>query len=107
MWIMMNNSCLSIVKNINKPDELLVRARIDGDIQKIFPAAKVVADAGTDYKFRASIGKNIVSKAIEKEIESIDYDNFKNSIPFEDKTRHDIYFDVWIKLRELQIKTNE
>ena len=61
MWIMMNNSFLSVVKNINQPDELLV----------------------------------------------IDYDNFKNSISFQDKKRHDIYFDVWIKLRELQIKTNE
>ena len=50
---------------------------------------------------------NKLSKTIEKEIENIDYDNFKNSIPFEDKIRHDIYFDVWIKLRELQIKTNE
>ena len=107
MWIMMNNSFLSVVKNINQPDELLVRSRVDGDIQKIFPGAKVVADVGTDYKYRSSIDKEIVSKAIEKEIKNIDYDNFKNSISFEDKKRHDIYFDVWIKLRELQIKTNE
>ena len=51
----MNNSFLSVVKNINQPDELLVRSRVDGDIQKIFPGAKVVADAGTDYKYRSSI----------------------------------------------------
>ena len=41
MWIVLNNSFLSIVKNRNNDDELLVRARVKGDIEKIFSNADV------------------------------------------------------------------
>ena len=41
MWIMMNNSFLSIVSKDCGPAELLVRARRAGDIERVFPDAKV------------------------------------------------------------------
>jgi hypothetical protein len=41
MWIMTNNSYLSIVSKDCGPAELLVRARRAGDIEKLFPDAKV------------------------------------------------------------------
>ena len=41
MWIMTNNSYLSIVSKDCGPAELLVRARRAGDIEKVFPDAKV------------------------------------------------------------------
>ena len=36
MWIFFNNAFLSIVENRDNKFELLVRARVKGDIQKIF-----------------------------------------------------------------------
>ena len=36
------------------------------------------------------------------EIENIDYGNFKNSVPWEDELRHDVYFNVWSELSKLQ-----
>ena len=44
MWIQFNNAFLSIVENRDNKLELLVRARIKGDIEKIFP------DAGCSLK---------------------------------------------------------
>ena len=40
MWIVLNKSFLSIVKNRNNENELLVRARAKGDIEKVFEKAK-------------------------------------------------------------------
>ena len=102
MWVIMNKSCLSIVKDRNKKNGLLVRARIEGDIENVFPKADVKSDMGTDYKYRAFIPKWIVSKAIKKSIEKIDYDNFKDSVPLDDATRHDAYLEVWGSLHKLQ-----
>ena len=55
MWIQFNNAFLSIVENRGNKLELLVRARIKGDIEKIFPEADVFADDSADYKYRAFI----------------------------------------------------
>lgn len=52
MWIMLNNAFLSIVENRNNKDELLVRARIEGDIERVFPEADSFQDEQADYKYR-------------------------------------------------------
>ena len=104
MWILMNNSFLSIVKDRNKKNGLLVRARVEGDIENVFPKARVKADIGTDYKYRAFIPKWVVSEAIKKSIENIDYDNFKNSVPLDDTARHDAYLQIWDILFQLQFQ---
>ena len=41
MWIFLNNSFLSMVENRNNKEELLVRSRIKGDIEKVFPDSDV------------------------------------------------------------------
>ena len=102
MWVIMNQSYFSVVKDRNKENHLLVRARVQGDIERLFPKVQVLVNAGRDYKYRASIPKWVVSKRMKEKIEEIDYDNFKNSIPVEDVFRHDVYFDVWAKLMQLQ-----
>ena len=43
MWLCLNDAFLSIVALPGHPDELLVRARIAGDIERLFPAAQVIA----------------------------------------------------------------
>lgn len=43
MWVFMSDSFLSIVADstVSKSDCLLVRARREGDIERVFPEAKV------------------------------------------------------------------
>lgn len=102
MWIQLNNSFLSIVQNRDNDSELLVRARVKGDIEKIFLEANVFEDVKADYKYRAFIPKQIVAKVIKEKISAINYDNFKNTIPKNDLARIHSYSNVWLELKKLQ-----
>ena len=93
MWICLNNAFLSIVAKECGPDELLVRARRPGDIERVFPAAKVTSRTGTDYQFRAVVSRQEVASAMCSAVESIDYDNFKSSVS--DRKLHDAYAGFW------------
>ena len=57
MWIVLNNSFLSIVKNRNNENELLVRSRLKGDIEKVFSNAETFEDINADYKYRSYINR--------------------------------------------------
>lgn len=104
MWIFLYDSMLSIVQNLDDEtgDTLLVRARITGDIEKIFPDAEVIKGAGSDYLFRAVVPRKEVIEAISNEIEGITYGNFKNVT--DTKMRHDAYLDVWLAMIRYQSK---
>ena len=80
MWIMTNNSYLSIVSKDCGPAELLVRARRAGDIEKVFPNAKVTRQTDSDYLYRAILPRDVVKQALAVMIDLIDYPNFKDSV---------------------------
>ena len=102
MWIIMNDAFLSVVQNIYDEDELLVRARVEGDIERVFQDAEVFADEGSDYKYRSYLNKREVAKVIEWNVLDIDYGNFKHSVPKSDKKRRSAYDRVWSDLLRLQ-----
>jgi hypothetical protein len=102
MWVCLNNSFLSIVQNRNNLEQLLVRSRRKGDIEKVFPEAKVIQEAGSDYRYRAFINRDNVANAIAREVSNIDYGNFKNSV--RDHDLHDAYSDFWLIMYTLQEK---
>ena len=102
MWIALNNSFLSIVQNRNNSSELLVRARVKGDIERVFPQAETFEDLSADYRYRALIKRDLVEKALASQVSEINYDNFKNSISKDEYQRHDAYLKVWDNLRTLQ-----
>ena len=102
MWIALNNSFLSIVENRNNSSELLVRARVKGDIERIFPETETFEDLSADYRYRALIKRDLVAKALASQVSEINYDNFKNSISKDEYQRHDAYLKVWGDLRALQ-----
>lgn len=93
MWVCFNDSFLSIVAKECGPDELLVRARRPGDIEKVFPGAKVKKSPSTDYLFRAVLPRALVAEAVAQRLMEVDYSNFKNSVR-EDKL-HDAYSAFW------------
>ena len=72
MWIMANNSYLSIVSKNCGPTELLVRARRAGDIEKVFPNAKATWQTDSDYRYRAILPRDVVKQALAAMIDHID-----------------------------------
>ncbi len=107
MWIMLNKSFLSIIDpdanysgGGSKGEVLLVRGRIRGDIEAIFPGARVTETPDRDYRYRAQIMRSDVAAAMQKAVADIDYSNFKGSV--KETGRHDAYMDVWTAMHNEQ-----
>lgn len=100
MWLCLNDCFLSIVSKDCRRDELCVRARRKGDIDKIFPKAEVVRTPKGDYLFRAIVKRSAVRSAMAGEINRITYENFKDSV--EDDALHSAYLRVWSTMLDLQ-----
>ncbi len=96
----MNDSMLPVVRHNGLPQTLLVRARLAGDIEQVFPSAQVAEDGGSDYRFRASVPEQEVAAAVSRRVLGIDYGNFKSSVP--EPKRHYAYFKVWDVLHRMQ-----
>ncbi|CAB4180215.1 hypothetical protein UFOVP1040_36 [uncultured Caudovirales phage] len=108
MWIFLQNAMLSIVDTkahaaskagrygdrhkANSPT-LMVRARLKGDIERVFPGAKVCVTPSADYRYRATVKRERVAEAIQTEVMNIDYGNFKSGVP--NGLRHNAYMGVW------------
>lgn len=108
MWIVLNHAFLSIVDPGGqgpKGDNLLVRARIKGDLERVFGnKIKVVTLPARDYLFRAFIPRKRVAEVIAAEVAGIQYGNFKNSV-FE-HVRHDAYSRIWGVMYGIQDQLN-
>jgi len=93
MWIFLSDSMLSIVQKPGDSDTLTVRARIKGDVERVFPAATVIEGAGTDYRFRAQVPREEVALRMADAVRDVTYSNFKSSV--KDRARHDALMAVW------------
>ena len=100
MWVCLSKSFLSIVHKECKPDELLVRARVAGHIEAVFPDAVVKKSPGTDYLFRAVLPRSVVAKALADQAMGLTYDNYKNSV--KNHAFHDALAAVWGIMARLQ-----
>lgn len=101
-WIFLNDAFLSIVKSQEKTGHLLVRGRAPGDIETVFPNAKVQETRARDYRFRTTLPAREVAQAVGMRILGIDYPNFKGSVRGTD--RHDAYLGVWGTMWRFQNK---
>jgi len=102
MWLCTSTSFLSVVADLDDKDRLLVRARVKGHIESIFPCADVFTDEHADYYYRALLPRKTVADAMAQSVESIQYPNFKDSVS--NPTLHDAYLKVWEATRRLQCK---
>jgi len=102
MWLFTSKSFLSVVADKENPkgDRLLVRSRIAGDIEEVFPDANVMETSNADYRFRAWVSREKVNKAISEYIQNLNYINFKNSV--EDRARIRPLMRVWSTMYEHQ-----
>ena len=93
MWIFLPESFVSVVQKPGDTDMLTVRARIKGDIESVFPEAKVEANKGTDYKYRARVPRATVAQVMHDQVMALNWSNFKGAV--KGKKRHDAYMNVW------------
>jgi hypothetical protein len=100
MWLFTSKSFISIVQKPGDTDLLTVRARIKGDIENMFPDAKVEANKGTDYKYRAKVPREVVAKVVADQVMGLGYSNFKSTV--KQNKRHEAYMDVWSAMHEAQ-----
>lgn len=100
MWICLNRAFLSVVHKDCADDELLVRARRQGDIERVFPGVQVRKTPANDYLFRAVVKRERVAAALAKLVGELNYDNFKNSVRESDL--HRAYGRVWHVMSDVQ-----
>lgn len=102
MWLCLSDAFLSVVHKDCDADELLVRARREGDIETVFPDADVRKTVGNDYLYRAVIKRSVVAEAMTRlAMESIDYPNFKNTV--RDNKLHSAFNRIWHVMADLQV----
>jgi hypothetical protein len=103
MWIYLSDAYLSIVAVNGAPhpsDQLLVRARHKGDIERVWPNAHVEITPKADYRYRSFISRPDVAAAIARAVADIGYPNFKNSV--KDPARHEAYLGCWSAMNSWQ-----
>jgi hypothetical protein len=100
MWICLNDCFLSIVAKDCARDELMVRARRRGDIEKIFPTAAVTRYTKSDYLYRAPVKRAEIKTALAGEVDRVSYANFKDSVV--DLPLHNAYLRCWTAMATLQ-----
>ena len=81
MWLFFSDGFLSIVAHRDKPEHLLVRSRNMEHLEDLFPDSKRFSLKYSDYPHRAIISRKEVAKMLSNYVMSMNYDNFKNSIP--------------------------
>lgn len=95
MWIFFPDAMLSFVAHHDKPEFLMVRARIKGDIDRIFPGAKVSRTPRADYLYRATVHRERVGRILTDHAATMGYTNVKGAIPAGDDRRKRAMHDVW------------
>ena len=93
MWIFLDNAFLSIVDKGGDGSTLLVRARRQGDLERIFPGAEVRETPDHDYRFRTRLVRAKVAEVLAEAVKAINYPNFKGSV--RGQARHNAYLEVW------------
>src|SRR5215208_4234346 len=95
MWVFTRSSFLSLISDPQNAAMLTVRARIRGDIQRLFPEATVTETPLRDYRYRATIDREIVAEALGDEICKLTYQNFKQAAGETDRRRPPFLAWIW------------
>lgn len=102
MWVFLNDAMVSMVADRNRPGWLVVRARLAGDLERLFGERPVEHTPAADYAWRCSVPARHVADVIAQRVVGVDYGNFKGSVDGGDDARHEAYFDVWQAMQQAQ-----
>jgi len=98
MWLFTKNSFVSIVQHRERPDDVLIRARVKKHLERLFPhkAEEIYADSDADYKYRLLVSKKELAEVLSAYIlQSLDYDNFKAAQEPDDPAWSRFLHEVW------------
>jgi hypothetical protein len=110
MWLITTTGFYSIVE---KPWDraagtLTVRARAKADLEALRLAGlpelgDIREDPGADYRYRAQAPRAAVARAVQAQVEGINYDNFKSAVgKRQGSARAHLYHGVWDVLYRIQ-----
>ena len=105
MWLYCKSGFFSGVKHAEKRDTIHVRARFEGDLERLCEThgvkPKILETPDHDYRWRMDFPKATWARIVKEEAEAIDYGNFKNAV--HDGTERDVaYMDTWCAMRMAQ-----
>jgi len=102
MWIFTSNAFVSIVAHRSYPGHLLVRARKKEHLQAFLVSGQeaIQENPRADYRWRITVHRDRVKAILESQIQTLGYDNFKNSI--KDSEYHSACHRVWADMLPLQ-----
>ena len=107
MWLFTNVGFFSIVQKPGTSD-LTIRARVAADLDRLrkeyLPQlSETVTNAGTDYRYRATVSHDAFAACLGALARDIRYSNFKNEVAH--RMGHDraaVYGAVWDTLLTLE-----
>ena len=114
MWVFTDTGFLSMVRDGEVPNHLLVRARVRADLEQFVELCQdfyrcpipggIRESTNTDYRFRASVPAAAAGGILGMLASGIHYQNFKNRVHDvdPDPARHRAYIEVWTAMERLQ-----
>lgn len=102
MWVITNTGLVSIVANRSKGFQgtFLVRARRRNDLNEFFghpiEDEYVIHNPDADYHYRVIADADTLKAAMFRQVDRIDYGNFKDSIPESDHDLKKFATEVWL-----------
>jgi len=93
MWFFFSDGFVSVVANMERKGELLVRSRRPEILSNLFPWREILTTTHSDYRYRCSVLKEEWAAIVADRIARIDYSNFKNSI--QDQEYHELCERCW------------
>ena len=105
MWLFSKSGFFSAVQHFENPNLIHVRARFDGDLERLCIDHDVkpciVVTPGNDYRYRMDFERATWTRIVSQEANAINYTNFKNAV-HDGSQRDEAYMDVWWAMRRHQ-----
>lgn len=106
MWLITTRGFYSVVADHYEDGNVLVRARVREDLESLadlIPGLEVEETPERDYRFRASVPREVWRSVAAALAEEIDYPNFKDAVAERQGSgRAGTYGRVWRTLLDLQ-----
>jgi len=110
MWVYTKDGFFSAVEDRNNPEQVMVRARVRGDLERMLDGMMHGRDvkitySGSDYLNRCFIGKHVWAAYLAQTGNEIDYFSAKDAMIPEDgngRKRKAAYFRAWSAMKDMQ-----
>jgi hypothetical protein len=106
MWVFTRDGFFSAVQHFEQPDTILVRGRVQSDVETLceIMSTELVENVDADYRYRTIVSRQAWSDYLQQAARELDYSNFKDAMHgvFGDSRRDQAHMDVWSAMQQLQ-----